>query len=61
MIQKLKKTSFKKLNNKWLNQEAIPLITSFGKPLIDTSKVQINTINSPMLYKYYLNGNWDLY
>lgn len=61
MIQQLKKTSFKKLNNKWLNQEAIPLITSFGKPLIDTSKVQINTINSPMLYKYYLNGNWDLY
>ena len=61
MIQQLKKTSFKDLHNKWLNQEAIPLITSFGKPLIDTSKVQINTINSPMLYKYYLNGNWDLY
>ncbi len=61
MIQRLKQTSFKELNNKWLNREAIDLITSFGKPLIDTSDVEINTINSPMLYKYYLNGNWDLY
>ncbi|KAA1248026.1 polyamine aminopropyltransferase [Aquimarina sp. RZ0] len=61
MIEKLQQSSFKNLNNKWLNKEAIDLITSFGKPLIDTSKVEINTINSPMLYKYYLDGNWDMY
>ncbi|WP_103866629.1 polyamine aminopropyltransferase [Aquimarina sp. I32.4] len=61
MINRLKQTSYKKLNNKWLNQEAIDLITSFGKPLIDTTMVEINTINSPMLYKYYLDGNWDMY
>jgi len=61
MIKRLKQASYENLNNKWLTKEAIDLITSFGKPLIDTSQVQINTINSPMLYKYYLNGNWDMY
>jgi len=61
MIRKMKSGSYKKLNNKWLNKESISLITSFGKPLFDTSSVDINTINSPVLYRYYLDGNWDLY
>ncbi|WP_282080470.1 polyamine aminopropyltransferase [Aquimarina algiphila] len=61
MIKRLKQTSYERLNNKWLNKESIDLITSFGKPLIDTTKIEINTINSPMLYKYYLDGNWDMY
>jgi spermidine synthase len=61
MVKIVKQTSYKNLNNKWLTKEAIDLITSFGKPLIDTVNVQINTINSPMLYKYYLDGNWDMY
>ena len=61
MIQIMKKASYDDLNNKWLNKESINLITSFGKPLFDTSNVEINTINSPVLYKYYLEGNWDLY
>ncbi len=61
MIKRLKQASYKHLNNKWFNKEAINLITSFGKPLVDTSLVEINTINSPMLYKYYLDGNWDMY
>ncbi|PCI93521.1 MAG: spermidine synthase [Flavobacteriales bacterium] len=61
MISIMKRGSYEKLNNKWLNNESINLITSFGKPLFDTSSVEINTINSPVLYRYYLDGNWDLY
>ncbi len=61
MIQEMKQVDYQGLNNKWLNQESISLITSFGKPLFDTSHVEINTINSPVLYRYYLDGNWDLY
>jgi len=61
MIRKMKSASYEKLNNKWLNKESISLITSFGKPLFDTTSVEINTINSPVLYRYYLDGNWDLY
>jgi spermidine synthase len=61
MIAAMKKATYAQLNNKWLNNEAINLITSFGLPLFDTSSVEINTINSPVLYRYYLDGNWDLY
>lgn len=61
MISKMKYASYSHLNNTWLNKESINLITSFGKPLFDTTQVEINTINSPVLYRYYLDGNWDLY
>ncbi len=46
---------------RWLNQAALKQITSFGKPLIDTSGIDINTIISPVLYNYYRQGNWDLF
>jgi spermidine synthase len=61
MIAAMKRGTYEQLNNKWLNNEAIHLITSFGLPLFDTSSVEINTINAPVLYRYYLDGNWDLY
>jgi spermidine synthase len=61
MIKVMKRGAYEGLNNKWLNNESISLITSFGLPLFDTSRVEINTINSPVLYRYYLDGNWDLY
>ena len=53
--------NFPKVETRWINQESIELITSFGKPLIDTTQIKINTINNPVLYQYQLNANWDLY
>jgi len=50
-----------KLNLKWFNNESLSLISSFGKPLVDTTNIKINTIFSPVLYTYYKKGNWDLY
>ncbi len=61
--KKLLNLDFKDVNTQWINQEAMPLISSFGKkiyPNTDTS-VQVNTIHNPVLYRYYLKGNWDLY
>ncbi|MEE9348548.1 MAG: polyamine aminopropyltransferase [Flavobacteriaceae bacterium] len=46
---------------KWLNNDAFSQISSFGKPLIDTTNIKINTIFSPVLYTYYKQGNWELY
>ena len=61
--KKLKNLKFKDIKTKWINNEAMQLITSFGKNIypfeIDTIKV--NTIHDPNLYRYYLEGNWDLY
>lgn len=48
-------------NYKWLTKDALTLLTSFGKDLIpvDTSKIQVNSIHNPVLYKYYEHGNWS--
>jgi len=46
---------------RWLTQEALQGLTAFGKPMADTTQTKVNTIQDPVLYKYYLNGNWDWY
>lgn len=47
----------------WLNKEAFTLISSFGKQVFKKqyNKVKPNRIHDPVLYRYYLAGNWDLY
>lgn len=49
---------------KWLDSNALQLITSFGKGYYigaDTADVKINTVHAPFLQKYYLEGNWSFY
>lgn len=48
-------------STKWLTKDVIPALAKFGKPLADTTGIEINTIFSPKLYTYYKEGNWDLY
>ncbi len=52
-----------KVETKWINTDAMKLITSFGKNIFpnQTDSVEVNTIQNPVLYRYYLKGNWDLY
>ncbi len=57
----IRQLSFQNLPLRWLAKEAIPQLTSFGKPLADTTNIKVNTIFSPKLYTYYKKGNWDLY
>lgn len=60
---RLQSLTFSGIPTQWLNQEAMGLITSFGKGLIelDSASVEANTIQNPVLSRYYNNGNWDLY
>jgi spermidine synthase len=61
----LLKIDFKNIQTQWLNQSAMRLMTSFGKkdfffnPKFDT--IEVNTIHNPVLYRYYLKQNWELY
>ncbi len=52
-----------KVPTEWINNDAMQLITSFGKEIFpgQNDTVKINKIQDPVLYRYYLNGNWDLY
>ena len=55
--------SFEDVETKWLNKEAMKLMTSFGKDIFSNSidSIEINKIHNPVLYKYYLKGNWSIY
>jgi spermidine synthase len=59
----LQSLSFNYIETKWLNNEAMLLTTSFGKNIYfnDSTPVEVNKIHHPVLYQYYLKGNWDLY
>ncbi|MCF8365263.1 MAG: polyamine aminopropyltransferase [Bacteroidales bacterium] len=55
--------SFDRVETRWMNNEAMYLITSFGKDFfIDPNdSIKINKIHDPVLYRYFLKGSWDLY
>ena len=59
----LQNLEFKSIETKWINHEAMSLITSFGKDFFkkDSSEIEVNEIHNPVLYKYYLHGTWDVY
>ena len=61
--QALQNLEFSNTQTRWLNNDAIKLITSFGKDTYIWKKdtVKVNKIHDPVLYKYYIKGNWDLY
>lgn len=49
-------------NTQWINKEAMQLITSFGKDFYQVKdSIKVNSVHNPVLYQYYLKGNWDLY
>lgn len=59
---KLQSIEFKNVKTKWINKEAMQLITSFGKDFFKLNdSIEVNKVHNPVLYQYYLNGNWDLY
>ncbi|MCC5944882.1 MAG: polyamine aminopropyltransferase [Bernardetiaceae bacterium] len=49
------------IQTRWLTSEGLLLITSFGKDLVPIDEIEVNSIQNPVLYKYYDKGNWDLY
>lgn len=55
------KNTASKIETQWLTETALDHIFSFGKPLTDTSGVEVNSLQNPVLYQSYLKGNWDLY
>lgn len=60
--KQLQGLKFENIQTNWINHEAMQLITSFGKEFYTTNKnIEINKIHHPVLYQYYLKGNWDLY
>lgn len=59
----LRNLTFEDVNTSWINNDAMQLMTHFGKNVYggDTAAVEVNRVHHPVLYRYYLKGNWDLY
>lgn len=60
----MQQLTFEDIPTRWLNNEAMTLMTSFGRDVFDpepADSIEINRVHNPVLYKYYLKGNWDLY
>ena len=49
---------YKELDVQWITNESMNLMTSFGKDLRNADSVEINTVHTPVLYRYYLDGTW---
>ncbi len=56
---------FNEVKTRWINQESMQMMTSFGKNIYPNigiiDSMEINKIHHPVLQRYYLKGNWDLY
>jgi len=63
--KRLESLRFSNIQTKWINTEAMKLLTSFGKDSYlnksEQESIEVNKIHNPVLYQYYLKGNWDLY
>ncbi len=61
--KQLQSLTFEGVDTRWINQESMLMMTSFGGDLVpvDTADLQINTIHNPILYRYYTQGNWSYY
>lgn len=61
--ESLKGLTFDEITTRWINKEAMLMMTSFGKDItLDPEEIiEVNSIHNPVLFKYYMKGNWDLY
>jgi spermidine synthase len=56
----LQNHTFEKPPTIWLNNEAVRQIMAFGKNSYAGDNLIINTLENPVLYEFYLQGNWEL-
>ena len=59
MKKKILAFQFKEINTKWINNEAMRMMLSFGKPYVITDSIQINRIKNPVIHEYYTSGTWN--
>ena len=53
-----KKLKFNHLDTRWINNEAMQLLISFGKPYQPIDSVAVNSLKNPVIHSYYKSGTW---
>jgi spermidine synthase len=61
--KELQSATLGNIETQWITDEAFTRISSFGKTVFekDYEEVAVNRLHDPVLYRYYLDGRWDLY
>ncbi|MEM9022148.1 MAG: polyamine aminopropyltransferase [Bacteroidota bacterium] len=57
---RLQAMRFDDLDTRWISNEAMTMMTSFGGDLVPVDSVEVNAIHHPVLYKYYHEGAWKV-
>ena len=60
MKQRLFGATFDGVSTSWINQEAMQMMLSFGKPYLVSNKVDVNSIKRPVIHTYFNRGNYRL-
>ena len=58
LLSTARKLKFSHLDTRWINNEAMQLLVSFGKPYHVTDSIAVNTIKNPVIHTYYKAGTW---
>ena len=53
-----KKLKFNHLDTRWINNEAMQLLISFGKPYQVMDSIAVNSLKNPVIHSYYKSGTW---
>lgn len=63
--KRLLNLSFREVSTEWINRDAMKHMLHFGKVIYPHEQkhdsIEINKVHNPVLYRYYLRGNWDIY
>jgi spermidine synthase len=62
LMEKARNIRFNDIPTRFINHNAMMSMTHFGKGILDQlQEIEINTHIQPVLYQYYLSGNWGVY
>jgi len=50
---------FDNIETRWINNEAMRMMMSFGKPYMITDSIEINSLKNPVIHQYYSVGTWN--
>ncbi len=50
---------FDDIETRWINNEAMRMMMSFGKPYMITDSIEINSLKNPVIHQYYSVGTWN--
>lgn len=59
LTDKFMAMKFDDIDTKWINNEAMQMMMSFGKSYLISDSIKINALKKPIIHEYYMSGTWN--